>query len=300
MSKYVISATGNDSYEPYQPVTNVHPLTGERLTDPGKIKEALGPHFSCDGAIHDPHFHSVEKHPIIDSEINGKKVNFEQLHVPGYDQKLGVDTDPESNPYNSITGWSVHVPMDDEKNNINYYQFANSRKFPKTMDNDEAMSNWKSHMTKLFGNGSIETKPMRVGDHTGIPTSSYVFHPKESPSNPANSKCVFIPRVEHAGIVFPAISDISFGDDASSPEDAKNKLTHYANITKEHDQQDMENKITESPSYWEDAFKRSKKIYTLGSQGKILDMQNYNPHVIKHGSACDCDNCNSWSYKDFR
>jgi hypothetical protein len=61
----------------------------------------------------------------------------------------------------------------------------------------------------------------------------------------------------------------------------------------------MEKKLLEDPSIWEDRFKQSKRIYTLGSKCQIVDVQDYYPNIIRHGKKCGCNSCSSWSEFDF-
>jgi len=300
MSQYVIAATDDSYYEPYKPVNNRDLKTGKEILDPEELKQKRGPFFSCDGAIHDPHFHAVDRHPIMDSEINNKKLNIEQLHVPGFDEHDGHDLSPSSLPFNVATGWHITIPSEKEGGDHHFYQFSHTQKFPESVDNDEALDSWKEHMGKMFGGGIFEEEPLKIGDNNGNFAPTYTFHPSENANNPSSTDCTFFPRVEHAGILSPAIARTNLGDDTTSAEEAKSKIIDYANITKEHAHQNMENKLSEDANIWEDRFKQSKRIYTLGSNGRILDVQDYAPGLIRHGKKCDCDVCSHWSGMDFR
>jgi len=291
MSRYVVTASSGNEYQPYKPldVYSMHPSISEKGQDP---------YFTCDGSIHEPHFHKVNAHPFMPNEIHGRQLSYEQLHVPGYDEHNGF-APKDSPPFNIMTGWHISYP-DKDGDTKHMYQLSTMRRFPASTDNEEALSNWKEKSQSIFGAGSFKEQKPSVDEETGRQlTSHYKFKPPSNDDNPPVSDVSFYPRIEENGEVYPASEQMSFGDDAESGEAAKSKLIDYINSAKEFHQKDMEKKLLEDPINWEDRFKQSKRIYTLGSKGQIVDVQDYYPNIIRHGKKCDCNGCSNWSEFDF-
>lgn len=294
MSKYVISDTSGESYDPYKPLMNMDLKTGQPIDDSNQLKEKRGPFFSCNGTIHEPHFHQTNRHPTIDEELKGQKLKFEQLHVPGYDEHDGYTIDPKADPFHVITGWHITIPGTNGIKDTHFYQFHSTRKFPDATDNDDALSSWKDHVQQLFGSGDFEERKLNTG--SPISTSAYMFHPH----NDVNNNVInFTPRVELDGKVFGAMEITNANNNAPSEKDAKEMLMNYTNACKESSQKGMENKTQQDPSYWNDKFKTSGIIYTLGENDKLLGTHDYDISIVRHGSKCICGSCTQWSNKDF-
>jgi hypothetical protein len=303
MSRYVISANGDDTYEPYQPTSNIDNITGEEFDSPEELKKERGPFFSCDGAIHDPHFHEVKKYPYadIDDEDGKYKTTIHQMHVPGFDQ---FDTFPhekitENDPYHSITGWQLGIS--DLTNNVYFNHFSSMQVFPKTTDNQEALQTWKDQVQHVFGEGEFKEKdvfsnaPKEIRDHLNDEefnslkniTHHVTFHPK----NYDYGEIFYTGRYQIGDYVRPAIASTNVTFEKNTPEEGKAELVELASRAKEHAQRNLEKKIQESPQNWEDRFRMSKRMYTLGENGKILDIQDYNVGFVTKSSKCQCSQC---------
>jgi hypothetical protein len=292
MSKYIISSSGDDSYEPYKPMDNIDYNTGEIIESFDELKKRRGPFFSCDGAIHEPHFHKVDTYPYGNPS---HKLNIEQLHVPGYDEHDTRLVPYDIDPYHSVTGWHIAIPSISGQDH-HFCHFSAIKRFPKSTDNDEALSTWKDDMVHTYGEGDFhEEEPPSLDElkehlpeiaNLKIPTS-YNFYPHKSEA----SDISFIPRVEYEDKVSPAIAHSNMSYDVKSPEEAKNTLIELANRVKESASNNLEKKIQESPNVWEDRFKQSKRIYTLDNDGKILNEQDYASNYMMKASKCNCSYC---------
>jgi hypothetical protein len=292
VSKYIISASGEDSYEPYKPIGNVDYHTGEVLEDPSELKKRRGPFFSCDGAVHEPHFHKVDTYPYGNPS---HKVNIEQLHVPGYDEndtRLVPDDVP---PYHSVTGWHITIPSISGQDH-HFCHFSAIKRFPKSTDNDEALSTWKNDMIHTYGDGEFhEEEPPSLDEVREVfpeikdlkVPSAHDFYPHQSDA----SEISLIPRIEYEDQVSPAIAHSNMSYEAKSPEEAKSTLIELANRAKESANNNLEKKLQESPNVWEDKFKQSKRIYTLDNDGKILSEQDHAPNAMRQASKCSCIHC---------
>ena len=291
-----MSSSSGDMYEPYKPTDNVDIRTGDIINNPEELKQKRGPFFSCDGSIHEPHFHAVAHHPLMDAD----GLKFEQLHVPGFDAKDGFTRGTKSDPFHSVTGWHVTISSRNSAPDAHFYQILNTKKYPESTDNDEAFEEWKGTCAHVFGTGDFESKRHEISGMEKAPVF-YFFHPHHSEDNDvAGYSIAFQPRMEDNDGVNAAGYTMSLGGDARDSNEAKSKLIDYANSIKNNAHEGMEKKINEAPEYWDDIYKHSKRIFTLGDDGKILDMQDYYPGILRHGSACDCNKCDKWSEIDFK
>ena len=289
MSRYIIASDGGEMYEPYKPFNNIdptmmHPSDARYIDNPKELKQKRGPFFSCDGAIHDPHFHKIKNHPYKHISVQpGSMMECEQMHVPGYDERDPLNTyaDEDKTPFHTITGYALKI-KNPFLEDINAYQFAVQKRHPATTDNDEAFNSWKEKMHSVFGQGKVKSDSSAPG--------AYKFLPSEGTAPPIIVSR-FFPRKEENGEVNPAFEELTFGDDLGEESANKSYLVDLANKIKAHEQKSMGSKLDEDPGYWEEKFKESKKIYTLGSQGNLVDIQSYYSGLTNHPMSCTCSKC---------
>lgn len=291
MSKYYVYSAYGESDEPYKPLGNIDKVTGEEINDPDRLKQRLGPFFTCSEDTHKPHFHYVSEHPEILPEEDEGNLIIHQLHMPGYDEH---DARPKNNfstmpSYNVATGWNVadtnrldpDVEKDEDDPAAHTTHFVANHKYDKSTDNNEAFNLWHETCKSLFGEGATIKHEDKAVYYPGMeqPEEREEEEP-EQPEEPEdqeeqegqNAEQGLRPGERAYSIAFylgkefgdkksPAFSRIIAHGGHQDHNDAENHLLDLANKYDMISQIHKQMKAPEDPDVWEDLFKRSFKSF---------------------------------------